>query len=878
MEPGMIIFLAFLLFWFGSYLLRKKNDREFEESVDNDSLPKPASIPFFKRLHYFLKSRFSSRPTYHYEMAVHIPDDKNELIITFFVPRKPIYIELFLPATSQLVLKSATFIDENKNCVDSCWFKYLGAGEMIMIRIYPPKIMLINKVHLKFDDFKQYYEYEVQVTITDEYHEDQEIIKNATRLYESGKKRDALKRILQYNKFHSKNFSVQNFISTLYGELGEPEKGQEYAILAAVNGLRDVGLNKYESMPKVEWYEGVEKIEKLKIDCTDWELKKHYGLVALAIDQRYILGLDGWYIRKQREIFQVRRAAAARMLGSLSFEIGGLEQLLYSNCRIIRNGQDPQEIPRDQFVIGDSQERNIYITVESERIGSWILREMSNGDIIEMNYHLLCRESRSIEDEKPHFIINANLNHAFYPTFYASARFESPKDIKLQFSKRNYLNLIEKTESDNNGRHITSFELHKYIPVTGTKSPFEKYLCNPTVGCATADFDWSSVAKSVLEINFGDIKTEDNIPVQIENILATRKNTEEILKDAFYWVRDKLKYASVGSATAHIGKPNRAEEIIKSGIADCKDKTYLLHLICKELELKYEIVAVSAKYGIIFDDLPSNQFDHVFLRILMDNEWLYLDASSRFATFGICPPIYQGLNLLPLNGKNEIENISEDPPEKNYLSFTETFDLVKDDWMVGTYDIRAEGGIARLIDENWKWHSMHARDTLQSSQAILNDLMPSIILISNDIISQTFLSNSFEVLGTHKRCQLSKLGNTKVGILEWREPTLPLGYWRNIVNNKLFVFYLPITIEINIVFMEELKSELEEFSDPINFENDICKINEILTRNDDTISICRKIIIKKKLIREDLIEQVPETMEQIEKALQIALILKKNRL
>jgi hypothetical protein len=285
-------------------------------------------------------------------------------------------------------------------------------------------------------------------------------------------------------------------------------------------------------------------------------------------------------------------------------------------------------------------------------------------------------------------------------------------------------------------------------------------------------------------------------------------------------------------------------------------------------------VGVSAKYGIILKDLPSNQFDHVFLRVLIDNEWLYLDASSRFSTFGICPAIYQGLNLLTLNGEAKIENIPEDSPSKNVLLFTETFDSIKDDWLVGTYDIRADGGIARLIDENWKWHSLYARDTLQSSQAILNDLMPSIILISNDIISQTFLSNSFEVLGKHKRCHLSKLGNSRAGILEWREPTLPLGYWRNIINDRLFTFYLPTTIEINLIFEDELKNRLEEFSDPITFENNICKINEYLTRLEDSILIYRKIIIKKKLIKEDLISQVPEAMEQIEKAFQMALILK----
>lgn len=874
MEPGMIIFLLFILFWFGSYFFRKKKDKEFEESVDADSFGGPVSIPLSKRLSYFLKSRFSSRPVYHYEMAIDIINDENELIVTFHVPRRPIYVEIIFPATPQVLLKSVEFIDENDNVLVSREFKYLGTDPKIKIRIYPPEIILTKKIDLKFDDFKQHYEYDIQITITGEFHKDQALIENATELYESGRKQDALNKILEYTKIQSKNFTVLNFISTLYGELNNPDKGQEYAIRAAVNGLHEAGLDKYISTPGVKWFEELDKIEKLKNDYAAWELKKHYGLVALAINQRYILGVDGWYIKQQCEIFQVRRAAAARMLGSISFEIAGFEQLLYSNCRLIRNGQKPQEIPRDQFVIGDSQERNIYITVEAEKTGSWILREMSNGDIIEMNYHLLCRESRSIEDEIPHFIIKTNLNHAFYPTLYASTKFEAPENLKLHFGQHNGLNLIEKSESDNNDRHITSFELHKYIPITGTKSLFEKYLCNPTVSCATTDFDWNSVAKSVLKINFGDIKTKDNIPVQIKNILATRKNSREILKDAFYWVRDKLKYASVGSAIAHIGRPDRAEEIIKSGIADCKDKTYLLHLVCKELELNYEIVAVSAKYGIIYDDLPSNQFDHVFLRVLMNNEWLYLDASSRFSTFGICPPIYQGLNLLTLNGKCKIENIPEDPPEKNCLSFTETFDLVKDDWMVGTYDIRAEGSIARLIDENWKWNSMHARDTLQSSQAILNDLMPSIILMSNDIISQTFLSDSFEVLGTHKRCQLSRLGNTKVGILEWREPTLPLGYWRNIVNNRLFVFYLPISIEINIIFIEALRTKLEEFSDPINFENDICKINEILTHDDDTISICRKIVIKKKMVKENLIDQFPETMEQIEKALQMAFILK----
>lgn len=871
-----LVLIAFTLFHMSKEKNRQTNNSSAEQSETNRGINRRSkSLPLYRRICRALKYILSSRLLYAAEVMTEYQLDSSEMEIRFYVPRKLIYLDISLPKSINPAVQHVKFFAETKCHSEVYAIEYRDAGEHVKIRVSPYEIELLDRIILGFNKINEHFDFEGHVYVVDEEYPDWIIAEQAISLHNSGKPDEALKKYLEYCNFCSRNPYILNVISKLYDELGNPEKGQRYALRTAVNGLDESGIDYYRSIADATWSSGTEQIENLQKDCLNWPLEKHHGIVILEKEQNFHLGLDGHYLKKCHEILEIRRPVAARMLTRLDFDFSRQkERLIYTNCRIISADNKIQKLPLEQFVVGDSTERNIYITIEDEKTGSWILPDLSAGDIIEWSYHFLCTESYPLDNDKPHFMVVTNLNHTSYPTFNSIVTFRAPVDWPLKFSFVNEPSNLSKSESIKDDYRVTSITLKEYIPIRNTGFYYENYFRNPTVACSTVGHQWGSVAKAILKRNIGDTNLDDGLPSPLAEMLGDCRTSGEALQKAFYWIRDKLKYASVGSALEYIGKPGRARAIIKSGIADCKDKSYLLYQVCKNLGLKAEFVAISSKYGMIFTDLPSDQFDHVFLRVLLDDKWCYLDAAGRYAVFDSAPPIYQGLKILVIGDEGSIESVEVDSSGKNSISITEYFDKIDADWLSGTFHLLAEGNTARLIDENWKWLSLQADNQSQSAQTALRNFLPTIMLISYDRISHTSYSNAFEVLGMHHRCQLSSLGNRRVGTLSWDNPIIPIGYWKNFNIDKLFAFYIPIRIEINIILSDDLLKSIEEFSMVSLLRNEICEINEKTTRNDDKITISREIVIKKKFVDENDIHLVPITMESIEKAFHLAFIFR----
>jgi len=832
--------------------------------------------PFLKKVKYALKRKFSSRKLLHYEMEANFKYSPDILTLRFYAARKPIYINIAFPANISARLISVKFLFEDKSESESNEWEYLETDNKKQIRIYSPAITATRKIEVLFKDMEEQFNYEAQVIVKREDDTDLVLINEAVQFFEAGRYDAALEQSLEYDDICDKSPYIHHLIAQIYEKQKKPDLGQEYALKAIVNGLGEDGVNKYRELAAVNPFTDNEKITSIKNHSIDWGIPAQYGAVVLSKNQRYVLGLDGRYLKKHCEIFQIRRPVAARMLTSLDFNFSNREILLFTGCRIITQDGKVKELELERFVVGDSKDRNIYIATEEEKSGSWILPDLSVGDIIEYNYDLLCQEGNRINEGRPHVFIITPLAHEFHPTFQCSVSIQYPSDYDMSYDISNKPDNLEYSDDHENGRQVLKFNLTQYIPERNTDYYRENYFRNPILACATSGYSWPEVAKFVMNNNLGDPDLNDNLPQPLKQMLEENHKPVEKLRNVFYWTRDKLKYAAIGSAIKHIGKIGRAQAIVESGVADCKDKAYLLNQCCNKLGLPAEFVAVSSEYGIIFDNLPSDQFDHVFVRVKTDNDWLYLDASSTFAVFDSCPANFQSLKMLVLNSDESVETMANERPEKNKLVITETLDQINSGWLSGTFHIGAEGNIARFIDENWKWQSLNVIDQLRSMQTILKGIIPGMLLVSCDRICTTSLTDIFEAVGTHRRCQLGVFENRRVGVFNWRVPTLPIDYWRNLPLDKFFVFHQPTQIEINLVFMDNLAEQIEEFSGAEHFENEICNISADIIREKDRLLISKKLIIKKKFVHQPDIQKLPDAMEQLERALQFAITFNKH--
>jgi hypothetical protein len=736
-----------------------------------------------------------------------------------------------------------------------------------------PKLKAVSKVVVSCKEVNQEYSYEVHTRVTRDRYPDYEIMSAGIEHYDQGNYALALDSFQEYLKYSKENSHVFFYMADIGLKLERNSDFEDYIIKALVHGIGDTATERYRAYMTNNWTSQKEDIDKLREECQSWNLEQHHGLVVLEFDQSFLLGLNHWYLKKTREVIEIRRPVAARMLSRLGFDFSSKEFLMFTGCRVIRSDGTVIALDLERFVVGDSPERNIYITTEEEKVGSWIMPDLASGDIIELCYHFLGRESFTVEENRVPLSIVSTVHHPLYPTFIGRTLIRMPRDQKLQCSRRDRETSIETEETTEGEYQNTSLTIHRYVPVKNTNSYFESYVNNPVVACATEKKDWPDIAGAVLINNFGDLDNDENLPSPLADFAAADISPREALRKTFYWIRDQLKYASMDSAVKLIGTPNRAEAIIQSGVADCKDKTYLLRQVCKILGLKSQLVAVSSKYGMVFDDLPSDQFDHVFIRVLIDDRWHYLDAANRNAIFGSCPPLYQGLDTLILTDGVGPATIEVDSPDRNRISITETFDRINLDWLSGTYHLEAEGNIARLVDESLKSQSLQAQDYLQAAQAVLRGFLPSAVLASFDRISHTAYSDFFEALGMHHRCQLSSIGKRLVGTIEWDEPTTPTGYWKNFRLDHGFVFYQPTTVEINVVLSGNLPERITDVSDPYSLQNELCDITTDTIRRDGEIIMRRKVVIKEKFAGKDQLKLVAPTMEGIEKAFQTAVIV-----
>jgi hypothetical protein len=409
-----------------------------------------------------------------------------------------------------------------------------------------------------------------------------------------------------------------------------------------------------------------------------------------------------------------------------------------------------------------------------------------------------------------------------------------------------------------------------YIPRKHTGFPYENNYLNPLVVCSGDGPNWADIAQDALERNFGDNDFDDEIPTALSIVMNEGDGPDESLEKAFYWIRDKLKYAALSSAHRHIGREARAVEIVKAGTGDCKDKTYLLSLVCRKLDIPNDIVAVSTSQGYLVEEHPADQFDHVFLRAKLESGWVYLDAASALSTFGNAPAWCQGMKVLVLDEGGSVIRIPVDDPSANHLRITETFHAREGTWLEGAFEMRATGHLGRLMDDRWKSYSLAMSDPIQAAQEALRLYFPFVLVTEAAKLSDTSSSGEFRVSGKHRRGPLVSLGkkHMDIGRLSWELPSLPISYWRGLQIDKLFVVDFPMQADLDVRILGELRRSVNDISHVEPLANDIADVTQRMTEESDSIGFQRTIIFKKKYIQDELLVESTPTLERIEQALQ----------
>jgi hypothetical protein len=554
------------------------------------------------------------------------------------------------------------------------------------------------------------------------------------------------------------------------------------------------------------------------------------------------------------------------MLRKVGFNVDrGKQMLLESAARVIDDNYNVEIIPDENFVMSDSMGRNVFITVEDEKEGGWILPDLKAGDMVEWNYTVLHRGKGERDD--PEIFVLTDMYDPHNPTYQARVEFETPSGMELFLTSRNDAVDVKKETDSGKDRYLYIDD--EYSPAKNTGYYYENYHLNPVIGCSNLSGSWEDVSGKLRKIVLGEHFDGEKLPEIIEYIIGNSDGKDAALEDCFYWIRDFLKYGAMASGARSFEKDQRAASIVEKGLGNCNDKTYLLCMICRELKIPFEIIGISARDGILFEDLRVDQFDHVFMRAWLDDRWVYLDASSTYSIYGSPPPIFQGLDVLMV-GENggDIRRLPEDGPTSNMVKISETIDKLENGWLNTRLEISSAGHSARGFDEQLKSISLSHHDQFQAAEAILRDFLPSLVISAFEKTKNTANSSFCEIRVQGQRCPVIPLGNRLMANLKWNIPSLPMAHWRILSNDRLFVFVFPLTIRLELDFRGEALRRLEDISRLHPLQSDICDIEEMYERNSGSLRLIRIITVKSKYMRSGQMKEFPSMMSHMEEALQ----------
>jgi hypothetical protein len=396
-------------------------------------------------------------------------------------------------------------------------------------------------------------------------------------------------------------------------------------------------------------------------------------------------------------------------------------------------------------------------------VGNWILPDLSPGDVVEYT----CDK---VKLGQVRLFTLANLADPHCPTLHGKVSFTSSPDMDIVYALRNTEPGNETGQDEATGWNRITLAREKVVPRRSHSDPYQLNALNPVVAFANSADGWDDMGGKLLKDYYEAVDAAEKIPERLAAAYADAPDTPTKLARAFYWVRDHIKYASVASHHEVLLSPERADFVIESGMGDCKDVSYLLALVCRDLDVPWEFVLTSTENGIIIEELPADQFDHVILRAKLDGDWLYMDASASEAIFGAPPPTAQDLPALAGRDPFELVTMPVVPADFNRVTIRQSLAGIDDGWLHGDMDVRLEGYAARYLDEMWKHQSLTAVDPDRAADDTVRALLPGFLIDKAERLKDTSDSETLHLTATGRHARLVELDGSRIASFGFTAP------------------------------------------------------------------------------------------------------------
>jgi len=314
----------------------------------------------------------------------------------------------------------------------------------------------------------------------------------------------------------------------------------------------------------------------------------------------------------------------------------GFERVGIHWIRVFREGKWIDLMPDAEIDVVDARTEVQSWFYDDSKDVRIILKRIQVGDVLD--YGFTRWGSNPVVDE--FYSSSASLGYAV-PVKEISVRIDWPDDLE-GFRFRTFPEPMDPMVSHGDGMRIMEWRIEDSQPVVTDYDlpPDEEVL--PWVQFSNWP-DWRSVANWAVDLY--PLSTE-SLPPMIDEVARDIRSMENDpfrrATEALQFVQDSIRYVSI-PVGPHSYQPYPVSEIIDRRYGDCKDKSLLLVLLLREMEIPAELVLVDTEEGRLLDHrLPTpSAFDHVVVRAVIDDVSIWMDPTDSHQG-GVLPNRYFG--------------------------------------------------------------------------------------------------------------------------------------------------------------------------------------------------------------------------------------------
>ncbi len=420
--------------------------------------------------------------------------------------------------------------------------------------------------------------------------------------------------------------------------------------------------NKLTVAKEPEWV----TIHNIDFNNANQESEAEDGYLDVAFEKQVSLIDKAKYYRKA---FKVLSESGVENNSEISVDFDPLYQnVLLHKVRIIRDGVFINKLDLSKFKT-IQQESDLRAHLYNGTLTALLmLEDVRKGDIIEYSYTI--KGFNPIFNNKYCDVFETRFTVPIGCVYY---KVVTPADKKINIRCTDS-RIHERTE-------YTKMRVQYEWKLTGieplrvdkkTPSWFDPF---PTIFISEYN-SWGEVSNWASKLFPGNVHLSSALQKKIAEIRADNATNEARTLAALHFVQDEIRYLGIEMGTSS-HKPGDPNKIFSQRFGDCKDKSYLLTTMLRDLGIEASPVLINTSYKKAINNwLPSHSaFDHVTVRANVDGKIYFFDPTismQRGTLRDIVYPDYQ-TGLVVANATQSLTNIPF--YNKSAIKVKEIFDV-----------------------------------------------------------------------------------------------------------------------------------------------------------------------------------------------------------